>query len=131
MGGKFLKITGILMIIGGIIGLIAGIVAVIGVGALAALGASKGLLVIAAILALISGIVELLAGLKGNKGSKDPALGAKCLPWGVCVLVLSIIGMILSKAGGGKVGVVSVIVGLIIPILYIVGALMMKKELPG
>ncbi len=131
MGGTFLKVTGILMIIGGIIGLIGGIISIIGVGALAVLGASKGLLIVAALFALISGIVELLAGLRGNKGSKDPALGAKCLPWGVVVLVLSIIGMILSKAGGGKAGVINVIVGLIIPILYIVGSLMMKKELPG
>ena len=89
MGGTFLKVTGILMIIGGIIGLIGGIVSIIGVGALAVLGASKGLLIVAALFALISGIVELMAGLKGNKGSKDPALGAKCLPWGVIVLVLS------------------------------------------
>ena len=49
-GRKFLKVTGILMIIGGSIGMIGGIIAVIGVGALAAiLETSSGGLMFASI----------------------------------------------------------------------------------
>lgn len=36
-GKKFLKVTGILMIIGGAFGIIAGIIALVGVGAMAAI----------------------------------------------------------------------------------------------
>ena len=93
------------------------------------MGAHIGMLYVGGILAIVSGIIELMAGLRGNKYCKDPVMGAKCLPWGVIVLVLTIIGMIVGKGSGRAV--VSVIVGVIIPILYIVGALMMKKELPG
>ena len=46
-GQKFLKVTSILMIIGGVIGVIAGIIAILGISALAALvetGEGTGLL---------------------------------------------------------------------------------------
>ncbi len=130
-GSKLLKITGILMIIGGIIGLIVGIVGILGAGALSLMGAHIGMLYVGGILAIISGIIELMAGLRGNKYCKDPVMGAKCLPWGVLVAVLSIISQIISCAGGSKFSVVGLIVGLIIPILYIAGAVMIKKEAPS
>ena len=67
-GQKFLKVTGILMIIGGAFGIIAGIVAILGVSGLAALSGSAagtGLLYAASFLCLISGIVQLIAGIQG------------------------------------------------------------------
>ena len=99
--------------------LIVGIVGILGAGALSLMGAHIGMLYVGGILAIVSGIIELMAGLRGNKYCKDPVMGAKCLPWGVLVAVLSIISQIISCAGGSKFSVVGLIVGLIIPILYI------------
>ena len=67
-GATFLKVTGILMIIGGAIALILGFIAVAAVAALAYLsdGAiSSGLLYAASILTLISAVAELVAGIVG------------------------------------------------------------------
>ena len=74
---NFLKVTGILMIIGGAIGIIIGIIAVLGLGALAAMaGAGAGgigaLLVVSVILVLISPIIQLIAGILGVKNAAKP-----------------------------------------------------------
>ena len=72
---KFLKITGILMIIGGGVSIVVGIIAVSGVGLLAlALGseADMGLLMMASILVLASAITSLIAGIIGVKNSAVP-----------------------------------------------------------
>ena len=63
-GRKFLKVTGILMIIGGAFGIIGGIVAMIGAGALAAvLETSAGGLMLASALILASAVFQLIAEL--------------------------------------------------------------------
>ena len=63
-GRKFLKVTGILMIIGAAFGIIGGIVAVIGATALAAvLETSAGGLIFASVLILVSAIFQLIAGI--------------------------------------------------------------------
>ena len=129
MKNGFLKVTGILMIIGGALGIVLGIIAIVGVAALALLGGNSGLLTISAILAIVSAIVQLIAGIKGVKGSNDAALGAKCFPWGIIVIVLTIIGQVLGLIGGSGFNVINWIVGLVIPVLYLIGAIKAKKEL--
>lgn len=72
-GHKFLKVTGILMIIAAVFSIIAGVF-VGGLGALAAgLGAASGLTFAywaALFLTLVGGICQLIAGIKGVKHSK-------------------------------------------------------------
>lgn len=72
-GHKFLKVTGILMIIAAAFSIIAGVL-VGGLGALAAgLGAASGLTFpywAALFLTLVGGIFQLIAGIKGVKHSK-------------------------------------------------------------
>ena len=72
-GHKFLKVTGILMIIAAVFSIIAGVL-VGGLGALAAgLGAASGLTFAywaALFLTLVGGICQLIAGIKGVKHSK-------------------------------------------------------------
>ena len=78
-GSGFLKVTGILMIIGGAIALIVSIIAVAGIGATVALAesfgveVSSGMLWAAGILSLVSAIAELITGIVGVKNCKDPA----------------------------------------------------------
>ncbi len=130
-GHKFLKVTGILMIIGGAFGIIAGIVAILGVSGLAALvgsAAGTGILYMASILCLVSGIVQLIAGIMGVKNCEKPEMAQKCIVWGAIVAALSILGNILNVVAGSGFSVTSLITGLILPALYIYGACLNKKE---
>ena len=129
-GAAFLKVTGILMIIGGAIALILGFVAVAAVAALAYLSdgvISSGLLYTASILALISAVAELVAGIVGVVNSKKPEKAGACVVWGVIVAVLSVAGCILTAVGGSSFPVANLILGLVLPALYVVGALKNKN----
>ena len=121
-GAKFLKVTGILMIIGGALSIILGIVAVIGVAALAVLGVSSGILYASGILALVAAVAQLITGIVGCKNAKKPEKAGVCLTWGIIVAALSVIAEILNVAGGNKFDVLGLIIGLVIPVLYIIGA---------
>ncbi len=124
-GHKFLKVTGILMIIGGALSAILGIVAVLGVAALAYIASAQteaGMLYASTILLLISGVVELIAGIIGVINAEKPQKAKTCIVWGALVAVLSVAGTILGVAGGGDFSVFSLILGLVLPVLYIIGA---------
>ena len=130
MKNTLLKVIGILMIIGGVLALILEIVALIGVGVASAMDASlTGVQLIAVILLLVSGIVELIAGIKGVSGSSDPVKGAKCLPWGIAIIVIQVIGQILNIVSGSGFSVVNFLIGLVLPVLYIIGAVNAKKAI--
>ena len=122
-GRKFLKVTGILMIIGGAFGIIGGIVAIIGAGALAAvLETSAGGLMLASVLILASAVFQLIAGIMGVKNCDKPEKAQSCLVMGVIVAILSVSGNIISNVLGSSFDILSYATGLIIPILYIIGA---------
>ena len=129
-GSVFLKVTGILMIIGGGISIIMGIIAALGVAALAyiAVGDSSALLYASAVLMLISAVAELVAGIIGVVNCKKPEKAVVCIAWGIIVAVLSVAGTILNSVGGGTFSVISLILGLVLPVLYIIGAVFNKKE---
>lgn len=128
-GKNFLKVTGILMIIGGAFGIIGGILAVIGAGALAMLlDANKGILIFASILTLAGGIFELIAGIMGVKNCDKPEKAQSCLIMGVIVAVLSLLGNVISTAMGSDFSIVNCITGLVLPILYIIGAVKNKQS---
>lgn len=129
---KFLKITGIFMIIGGGISLIVGLLAVAAVGVLAAaLGseASLGLLLLAAVLALVSAVVSLVAGILGVKNAARPEKAVVCIVFGILTAVFSVLGNVLTVAGGGDFSVLNLLTGLLLPILYLVGAFQNKSRL--
>ena len=85
-GQKILKVTSILMIIGGIIAAIAGVIAILGVSALAALSGSA-------------------------EGTG---------------LLLAIISIIIGLVGGGQFSITSLVLNLLLPGLYVYGAMQMK-----
>lgn len=128
-GAGFLKITGILMIIGGVLSIILAIIAILGIAALAYISdgvISSGLLYAAGVLSLVSALAQLIAGIVGVKNCKKPDKAKSCIVWGVIVAVLCIAGSILTVAGGSSFPVVSCIVGLVLPVLYIIGAVKNK-----
>lgn len=127
-GRKFLKVTGILMIIGGAVGIIGGIVAMIGAGALAAvLETSAGGLMLASALILASAVFQLIAGIMGVKNCDKPEKAQSCLVMGVIVAILSVSGNIISNVLGSDFNIFSYATGLIIPVLYIIGAVKNKE----
>ena len=127
-GRKFLKVTGILMIIGGAFGIIGGIVAMIGAGALAAvLETSAGGLMLASALILASAVFQLIAGIMGVKNCDKPEKAQSCLVMGVIVAILSVSGNIISNILGSSFNILSYGTGLIIPVLYIIGAVKNKE----
>ncbi len=127
-GRKFLKVTGILMIIGGAFGIIGGIVAMIGAGALAAvLETSAGGLMLASALILASAVFQLIAGIMGVKNCDKPEKAQSCIVIGVIVAILSVAGNVISNVLGSDFNIINYVAGLIIPVLYIIGAVKNKE----
>lgn len=127
-GRKFLKVTGILMIIGGAFGIIGGIVAIIGAGALAAvLETSAGGLMLASALILASAVFQLIAGIMGVKNCDKPEKAQSCIVIGVIVAILSVAGNVISNVLGSDFNIINYATGLIIPVLYIIGAVKNKE----
>ena len=126
-GASFLKVTGILMIIGGGISLIVAIAALLGIAALAVLGASSGILYAAGVLTLVSAVAELVAGIIGVVNAKRSEKAGLCMAWGVLVAVLCVAGCVLTAVGGSDFPVLSLILGLVLPVLFIIGAAKNKQ----
>ena len=96
-GHKFLKVTGILLIIAAVFYIIAGVF-IGGLGALAAgLGAGSGLTAsyyLALLVALAGGICQLIAGIVGVKHSKSSENSRKCVIWGIAVIAFTVLGAV-------------------------------------
>lgn len=130
-GTGFLKVTGILMIIFGGLSIILGIIAALGVAALVYISdgaASSALLYTSVTLLIVSAAAELVAGIIGIVNCKKPEKAGTCIAWGIIVAVLCVAGTILESVGGSSFSVFSLISGLVLPILYIIGAAFNKKE---
>ena len=130
-GTAFLKVTGILMIIGGAISVIMGIIAALGVAALVYISdgtVSSVLLYTSVILMIVSAVAELVAGIIGVANCKKPDKAGSCIVLGIIVAVLSVAGTILNSVGGGSFSAFSLVLGLVLPVLYIIGAVFNKKE---
>lgn len=129
-GHKFLKVTGILMIIASVFSILVGVL-IGGIGALAAgAGAGSGLtfdFYAVLLLTLVGGICQLIAGIVGVKHSKSTENAKKCVTWGVVVIVFTVLSMIFSYANGSDFDVTSLLTGLLIPGLYIYGAILNSK----
>ena len=129
-GAGFLKVVGILMIIFGGIGIVMGIMAVGAVGLLAAVSDGEigsTLLTVSSILLLVSAVMELVAGILGVCFCKRPEKAGVCMAFGIIVALLTIAGAVLTVVGGDSFPVVSTLIGLVCPILFIIGAARNKK----
>lgn len=133
-GSKFLKVTGILMIIGSAMVVLLGVI-VAGFGALVAgVGAASGLTgnyFLALLATLVGGICQLVAGIMGVKHCKNPQKAKLLIIWGVLVVLfgIQIIVMNLYNGGFDSKALMSGLAGLVIPGLYIYGAVLNFREL--
>ena len=137
---KFLKITGILMIIGGGIGLLFGIFILIfgvllGVAAIHNPGPGvtqvTGLVETGVVLALVGTLVQFIAGVVGVKNANNPDKANLCVILGVLNALLVLTSLILDTIGGGIINfynVFLVFAGLLLPTLYLVGAFQLKAK---
>ena len=123
-GAGFLKVTGILMIIGGIIGIVLSIIAFIGVAALQMMASDEmnfGIYFVAVIMSLIGEVIQLVTGIIGVINAKKPEKATTCIVWGAIVAVLSVLGNVTFMLSGAQFNVTSLLVGLVVPVLFIVG----------
>lgn len=77
---------------------------------------------------LVGGIIQLIAGINGVKHCNKPENAKKCITWGIIVIALAVISNVLEVIGGGKFNLLSFVIGLIVPGLYIYGAFLNHKE---
>ena len=127
-GSKFLKVTGILMIVFGALALILSIVAAIGLAALASLDLNTWQYTAAVILMLVGSIFEMIAGIVGVKNCNKPEKAGTCMVWGIIVIALSVLSNVLTLVGNpDNFSIVNLLTGLVIPVLYLIGAVMNKK----
>ena len=123
-GQKILKVTSILMIIGGVIAVVTGILAILGISALAALSGSTegiGLLYASSILVTVASVIQFIAGIKGIGACSDSQKAASCIKWGIIIAILTI-----GLVGGGTFSITSLVLNLLLPGLYVYGAMQMK-----
>ena len=125
-----LLVTGILLIIGGVISLIGSIIVLLAARVAVVLYAEQegvGLLVFAAVPLLLSAIVSLVTGILGVVNAGKPGKAKILIVFGILTALLSVLGNILTVVGGGTFSVLSLITGLILPVLFLVGAFQSKK----
>ncbi len=125
-GKTFLKVTGILLIIEGVLGIIfyGFMTLILGAGTLIAKPEGGTVVMIIAILYTLAAIVSLIAGILGVKNASNKDAAGKCIAWGVINLVLTFVAGVWSLSGEDvSVGhVLYTCAGFIIPSLYVAGA---------
>lgn len=123
-GAGFLKVTGILMIIGSIIGIVVSIIAFIGVAALqmmASYEVNVGIYYVACTMSLVGSALQLVVGIIGVINAKKPEKAMTCIVWGAIVAVLSVLSNVIFMLSGISSNATSLLVGLVVPVLFIVG----------
>lgn len=144
MGGKFMEIKGkkmlkvcsILMIIFGSLALLVSVLGILGMGILGgAVAGSNGAAAFAGIALIIflvacaGAILELVAGIIGLKATKEPSInGIKASAiLGIIILVVSVISIVYALAT--STFELTDLIGLIVPVLYVVGVIQYKNGL--
>lgn len=133
MKGKgFVKVTSIVMIVGGVIAAIASVLTILGLGAALALAGKVegiGLLYASIVLAIMSSIIQIVAGVKGLKACKEPEKAQSSIIYGVIIAILSFVSLGISLSAGGEFNSLSLFTSLLVPLLYIYGLIQLRKGL--
>ena len=138
---KFLKVTGILMIISGSFALLSSILVLL-FGVVLVEGAihtnltrtqdfAVGIIVAALVLVIAGSVIQFIAGLVGVKNAKNPEKANVCIIFGVLVALVYLVSLVLNLIGGGYtiwMDVLVVIFGMVVPALYLVGAFQLKAK---
>jgi hypothetical protein len=131
-GIKFVKVTSIIMIVGGSIAAIAGIMGVLGISAMVLLMESSegvGILYATTIMVFVASVIQIVAGIKGLKACKTPQAAGTCVILGFIIAGLAVVALVISVIAGNDFNFLSLVINLIVPGLYIYGALQIKKGL--
>ena len=130
-GSGLLKFAGILLIIGGILGILLGLIALLGLAAWAGMTGNdhaSNLPYVTGAFTLISAVLQLIAGVVGIKNCKKAEKANACIVWGAIIIVLCVIGSVITVAGGNAFPAATFFPGLILPALYIAGAVKNKAH---
>ena len=127
-GSTMLKVCGVLMIIGAALGLLVYVLALAGAAILG--GAAAAIAFIFMFMGIAGAILQLIAGIQGVKNWQNPQKAGVCIVMGAIVAGLSAISNIYTMAQSGEVGsgLFGLLLGLVIPVLYIVGAYQLKQQ---
>lgn len=129
-GAGMLKVVGILMIVFGGIALVLSILAAVAVAAVAFLSEgllTTNLLYASTALMVASAVAELVTGILGVANCKKPEKAGVCIAWGAIVAVLCVAGTVLNLVANGEFKIFSLAVGLVLPVLFIIGGVKNKK----
>ncbi len=124
-GKGLLKVSGILLIIFGAIAIVLMLLALVASVALIALSPAALILVLACIIGLAGAVLDLIAGILGVKNCDKPEKAKSCFVFGIILIAIQVVSMVLSISGGSFDW--TSIVGLVLPVLYLVGASQNKK----
>lgn len=131
---KLLRVSSILMIITGTLGLFVSILIIatgsVIFGLLGIAGIGTIITTIILIDTLAWSILELVAGIFGAKNWSNPAQSKKCIILAIIILALSILSNVFAFGyGDGFLFIVlSVVLSLIVPTLYLAGAVQLNKH---
>lgn len=129
-GKNYLLVVGILLVIGGGLSMFLVIpTLLLGVASLS-LGGLGVIIFLAALLACAMAIIDLIAGIVGIVNRNKPEKAKVCMGLGITMIVFAVLGFI-SSIGAQDVNYVSSLFGLILPILYLVGASKNKNAAAG
>jgi len=132
-GKGLLKVSGILLIIAGGFWLLLGVLAALGMlvpGVLAASAQATNttvtMVVVGAIVIVVLGAIYLIAGILGVKNCNKPEKAQVCFTISIIMLLVIILDSI-SSLMGGTLKWYNIIIGLVLPVVYLLGALKNKE----
>lgn len=144
-GSMLLKVASIIMIVGGIAGAVGAVLLAALAGVSTAVAENDAVqqavkeagtttkevttvLWIATAIAVVGAVVEIIAGFKGKKNWNKPEMAKTLMIWGVISAAVSLVSIILSAVNDGSGVVISILTGLVVPVLYIIGTVQLKKQ---
>ena len=135
-GRLMLKVVGILYIIFAALSILTGLMAVVGGAALGIAGGESlalGLGVIAVafgLMMILSSVFSLVAGILGVKWCARSDKAGTLFVLGVVLTALAVLNLLSSFGGdNGSAAVVGALIGLVLPVLYTLGAWQNKQSL--
>lgn len=139
-GRVLLKVTGIIMVISGVLSIILSCILAIVAASFIAMG-GPSLVVLGIIILIVGSVFELIAGIVCTKNAVRPKKAVKSLVWCLLTIVFQLIGSLLIIVGENALGteigqtfpvgasvVVSLILGVAVPVIGIIGAIFNKKS---
>ena len=134
-GKTMLKVVGILYIIFAALSILTDLLAVVGGAALGIAGGESlalGLGVVAMVLgviAILSSVFSLVVGILGVKWCNRPDKAGALFVLGVVLIVLAALNLLSAFSSDSSASVAGSVLGLVLPVLYTLGAWQNKQSL--